>query len=70
MPLYNVFCSPLQIGRAPVSTRPALQLLATLYGLARIEQHLDFYLANEALGAQDRAALRTQVGYMPTWLCA
>ena len=44
-----------------MAARPALQLLASLYGLSRVERHLDFYLAAGALGTKDRAALRMQV---------
>lgn len=50
---------PLQeVDRAPDSLRPALSLLAQLYGLSRLQRSLDFYLAAGALNRADVVALR------------
>lgn len=50
-----------QITRAPERSRPVLRLLATLYGLSCVEGHMDFYLAQGALKAADRSAVRRQI---------
>ncbi len=37
----------------PASLRPALTLLASLYGMTRVEKDLAFYLASGAMDARD-----------------
>jgi len=47
--------------RAPSAARPALTLLAALYGLSRVERALAFYLASGAFAPADAAAVRAAV---------
>lgn len=44
--------------RAPAAQRPALALLAQLYGLTRVERSLAFHLASGSLSRADGVALR------------
>ncbi|KAK9909468.1 hypothetical protein WJX75_002711 [Coccomyxa subellipsoidea] len=47
--------------RAPADARPALGLLATLYGLTRVERALAFYLASGVASGAAAAAVRAGV---------
>ena len=47
--------------KAPASCRPALRLLAALYGATRLERGLPFFLACKALEPCCVAALRETV---------
>ncbi len=47
--------------RAPRDAKPALTLLATLYGLTRVERALAFYLASGAASGAAAAAVRAAV---------
>jgi len=38
-----------EVQKGPANAKPALTLLATLYGLTRVEQRMAFYLATGAL---------------------
>ena len=50
-----------ELERADGSLRPALRLLAQLYGMTRIEMHVADYLASGALTALDVESLRSSV---------
>lgn len=47
--------------RAPGSLRPALELLARLYGLSRVDAGMTCYLGSGALPPSGPAAVRRQV---------
>ncbi|GIL55049.1 hypothetical protein Vafri_10685 [Volvox africanus] len=59
-----------ELDRAPESLRPALELLAQLYGLSRIQRSLDFYLAVGALNRADVVALRNATAELYSTLTA
>ena len=50
-----------ELSTAPAAAKSALQQLATLYGLTRLERGLAFFLASGALRQQQAAAVRAAV---------
>ena len=50
-----------ELKRAPAAARPALEALARLYGLTRVERHMAVYLATGALKAKLAPAVRLAV---------
>ena len=50
-----------ELQRAPASARPALQVLARLYGLTRVERSMAVLLANRALAPEAAPAVRHAV---------
>ena len=50
-----------ELSTAPAAAKSALQQLATLYGLSRLERGLAFFLASGALRQQQAAAVRAAV---------
>ena len=59
-----------EAARAPAALRPALGLLCQLYGLHRVEEGLETYLAAGALSGAAVAPLRAQVNTLCAVLAA